>query len=76
MVQPDMKKLQTLVLIFEICKIWNICVWMHHARVCVCTLGTELESVPIFVPNVPTRDRNTDILGGDSSDSTYPFLLE
>lgn len=44
--------------------------------VCVCTLGTELESVPIFVPNVPTRDRNTDILGGDSSDSTYPFLLE
>lgn len=44
--------------------------------VCVCTLGTELESVPIFVPNVATRDRNTDILGGDSSDSTYPFLLE
>lgn len=40
---------------------------------CICTLGTELEGFPIFGPNASAMDRNTDLFGGDSSDSTYPF---
>lgn len=37
---------------------------------CVCTLGTELESFPLFGPNVLVMDRNIDLFGGDSSGST------
>lgn len=44
--------------------------------VCVCALGTELESFPIFAPDISSIDRNTDILGDDSSDSTYLFPLD
>lgn len=44
--------------------------------VCVCTLGAELESFPIFGPSVSAMDRNIDLFWGDSSDSTYPFLLD